>query len=184
MPAWLRSTVIVIATVAVGTLLTFPLQHIATHTLGLFLLAAVIVSSRFAGPYAGIASALISVLVFDWLFDRNPSHLDLNLAGAVRAAVFCSVAVLVASLEAQRRKALQALASKNQELMAALEEIRTLRGILPICMHCKQIRDEKGAWVRLEKYVQDHSYAEFTHGVCPDCLKKHYPWHAGSNAGP
>lgn len=175
MPAWLRSVVIVVASVTLATLLTFPLQHIATHTVALFLVAAVIVSSRFGGPYAGIASALMSVLVFDWFFDRNPGRLDLTAGGAIRAAVFCSVAILVASLEVQRRKAMQALASKNQELIAALEEIRTLRGILPICMHCKQIRDEKGGWVRLEKYVQEHSHAEFTHGVCPECLKKHYP---------
>lgn len=184
MPAWLRSVVIVLASVTVATLLTFPLQHIAPHTRGLFLLAAVIVSSRFGGPYPGIASALISVLVFDWFFDRNPGSLDLTGGGAIRAAVFCSVAVLVASLEVQRRKAMQALAGKNQELMAALEEIRTLRGILPICMHCKQIRDEKGAWVRLEKYVQEHSHAEFTHGVCPACVKKHYPWYLPSRAEP
>jgi K+-sensing histidine kinase KdpD len=182
MPAWLRSGVIVAASVVIATLLTFPLQHIATHTVALFLFTAVIVSSRFGGPYAGIASALLSVLVFDWLFDRSPGHLDFTLGGAVRATVFCSVAILVASLEVQRRNGLQSLASKNQELMAALEEIRTLRGILPICMHCKQIRDEKGAWVRLEKYVQEHSHAEFTHGVCPACVRKYYPQHLESSA--
>lgn len=182
MPAWLRSVVIVVASVAIATLLTFPLRHLASHTMALFLLAAVIVSARFGGPYAGMASAVLSVLIFDWFFDQTPGRLDLSPGGAVRAAVFCSVAVLVASLEVRRRKALQALASKNQELMAALEEIRTLRGILPICMHCKQIRDERGAWVRLEKYVQEHSHAEFTHGVCPACLKKHYPWYLPSRA--
>jgi K+-sensing histidine kinase KdpD len=184
MPAWLRSVAIVVASVAVATLLTFSLQHVAIHTLALFLLAAVIVSARFGGPYAGIATALISVLVFDWFFDRSPGRLDFTAGGAIRAAVFCSVAILVASLEVQRRRAMEALASKNQELMAALEEIRTLRGILPICMHCKQIRDERGAWVRLEKYVQEHSHAEFTHGVCPTCLKKHYPEYLESRTDP
>ncbi|HEU5336061.1 MAG TPA: DUF4118 domain-containing protein [Terriglobales bacterium] len=182
MPAWLRSVIIAGASVAIATLLTFPLQHIATHSVALFLLGAVIISSRFAGPYAGITSALLSVIVFDWWFDRTPGHFDFSAAGGIRATVFCSVAILVASLEAQRRKALQALASKNQELMAAMDEIRTLRGILPICMHCKQIRDERGGWVRLEKYVQEHSHAEFTHGVCPTCLKKHYPWYLPSTA--
>lgn len=182
MPAWLRSVMIVVASVAIATLLTFPLRHIASHTMALFLLAAVIVSARFGGPYAGMASAVLSVLIFDWFFDQTPGRLDLSPGGAVRATVFCSLAVLVASLEVQRRKALQAVAGKNQELMAALEEIRTLRGILPICMHCKQIRDESGGWVRLEKYVQEHSHAEFTHGVCPACLKKHYPWYLPSRA--
>ena len=179
MPAWLRSFAIVIVSVGIATLLTFPLTHIAIHSLSLFFMAAVIVASRFAGPYSGVASALISVLIFDWFFDRNPHHFDLNLAGLVRALVFCSVSLLVASLETQRRKAMQSLEAVNQKLQAAFDEIRTLRGILPICMHCKQIRDSDGQWVRLEKYVQDHSHANFTHGVCPACLKKHYPDYKG-----
>lgn len=179
MPAWLRSLAIVLVSVGVATLLTFPLTHITVHSLSLLFLAAVIVVSRFASPYSAVASALISVLIFDWLFDQHPHRLDLNLAGLVRAIVFCSVSLLVASLETKRRTAIDALEQSNRKLQAALDEIRTLRGILPICMHCKQIRDSGGQWVRLEKYVQDHSHANFTHGVCPACLKKHYPDYRG-----
>src|SRR5690349_19852412 len=84
-----------------------------------------------------------------------------SFAGLVRAIVFCSVSLLVASLETQRRKSMQSLEAVNRKLQAALDEIRTPRGILPICMHCKQIRDGDGQWVRLEQYVQDHSHAEF-----------------------
>lgn len=182
MPAWLRSTTIAVVSVGLATLLTFPLRNISVHSLSLFFIAAVIVVSRFSGPYAGIGSALVSVLIFDWFFDRNPHYFDLNLAGAVRATVFCSVSFLVASLESQRRKAIQALEQSNRALQAAIEEIRTLRGILPICMHCKQIRDADGGWVRLEKYLQEHSQAEFTHGVCPACLKKHYSDFPGFNS--
>ena len=61
------------------------------------------------------------------------------------------------------------------ELKAALDEIKTLRGILPICSHCKKIRDDKGSWNQLEKYIHDHSDAQFSHGICPDCIKEHYP---------
>lgn len=174
MPTWLRSVAVVIASLILATLLTFPLQHIATHSVALFFMAAVILAARFAGPYTTIAGALLSVLIFDWFFDQHPYRLDLNLAGGVRAVVFCSVALLVASLERQRRTALQQLETRNQDLRAILDEIRTLRGILPICMHCKQIRDKEGRWVRLEKYVQEHSHAEFTHGLCPSCFEKHY----------
>lgn len=175
MPAWLRSVAFVIFSVALATLLTFPVQNLAVHSRTLFLMAAVIVISRFSGPYAGIAGALLSVSIFDWLFDQHPHHLDLNLAGAIRAMVFCSVSLLVASLETQRRKAMHSLEQSNRQLQTALEEIRTLRGILPICMHCKQIRDSDGQWVRLEKYVQEHSEAEFTHGLCLQCRARHYP---------
>ena len=61
------------------------------------------------------------------------------------------------------------------ELKAALKEIKTLRGIIPICSNCKKIRDDDGFWYLVEKYVQDHSEAQFTHGICPDCVRKLYP---------
>jgi PAS domain S-box-containing protein len=54
-------------------------------------------------------------------------------------------------------------------------ERRILRGLLPTCAHCKKIRDEQGNWQRLEKYIGDHSNAQFSHGLCPDCLKEHFP---------
>lgn len=61
------------------------------------------------------------------------------------------------------------------ELQDALANVKTLRGLLPICSYCKKIRDDKGYWNRLESYIRDHSGAEFTHGMCPECLKKLYP---------
>ena len=61
------------------------------------------------------------------------------------------------------------------ELQDALANIKTLRGLLPICSYCKKIRDDKGYWNRIESYIQDHSGAEFTHGMCPECMKKLYP---------
>ena len=62
-----------------------------------------------------------------------------------------------------------------KELQAVLEEIQTLEGVIPICMHCKGIRDDEGSWSRLEEYITQHSDAQFSHGICDDCLKKHYP---------
>jgi len=64
------------------------------------------------------------------------------------------------------------LAAQVQELRRALEQIKTLHGILPICMYCKKIRDSEGFWNRLEVYVSQHSDAEFSHGICPDCEKQ------------
>lgn len=61
------------------------------------------------------------------------------------------------------------------ELQAALKEVKILTGILPICCVCKQIRDDKGYWNQLENYISNHSEALFSHGICPDCLEKHYP---------
>lgn len=61
------------------------------------------------------------------------------------------------------------------ELRDALAQVKTLSGLLPICANCKQIRDDKGYWSSVEKYISTHSEAEFTHGICPDCLGKLYP---------
>jgi PAS domain S-box-containing protein len=61
------------------------------------------------------------------------------------------------------------------ELQEALANIKTLHGLLPICSYCKKIRDDKGYWNQIESYIRDHSAAEFTHGMCPECMKKLYP---------
>jgi len=57
-------------------------------------------------------------------------------------------------------------------LQEALQEIRTLKGVIPICSYCHRIRDEEGAWDKLEEYLARHSYAEFSHGICPQCYKE------------
>jgi HAMP domain-containing protein len=64
------------------------------------------------------------------------------------------------------------------ELQKAFDEIKTLHGIIPICMHCKGIRDDEGYWSELEKYISDHSDAMFSHSICDKCLEKYYPDHS------
>jgi hypothetical protein len=61
------------------------------------------------------------------------------------------------------------------ELQTALGEVQTLSGLVPICSHCKKIRDDSGYWTQVELYIRKHSQAEFSHGICPDCLKELYP---------
>ena len=73
------------------------------------------------------------------------------------------------------KKHRDALALRNTELQAALAKIKTLSGFLPICASCKKIRDDKGYWNQIEAYISDHSEAEFSHSVCPECAKKLYP---------
>jgi len=64
-----------------------------------------------------------------------------------------------------------------RQLQAALAEVRSLRGILPICASCKRIRGDGGQWEAVESYVREHTNAEFTHGLCPDCAAR--DWGAG-----
>lgn len=65
---------------------------------------------------------------------------------------------------------------QSKEIMEHLKnEISTLRGIIPICSSCKKVRDDKGYWQQVEAYVRTRSEAEFSHGICPECMKKLYP---------
>jgi len=61
------------------------------------------------------------------------------------------------------------------DLQEALDKVNLLSGLLPICASCKKIRDDKGYWNQIETYIRDHSEAEFSHGICPDCAQKLYP---------
>jgi len=65
------------------------------------------------------------------------------------------------------------------QLKQALSEIKTHRGILPICASCKRIRDDRGYWRQVEAYVHEHTEAQFSHAVCPECLERLYPKAAG-----
>jgi len=62
-----------------------------------------------------------------------------------------------------------------KKLESALKEIKTMKGLLPICSFCKKIRNDTGYWEQLEQYVSSHSEAEFTHSMCPECLERLYP---------
>jgi len=75
----------------------------------------------------------------------------------------------------KRKQAEDALKEERSRLQQALDEVRTLRGIFPICTNCKKIRDDKGFWNQVEKYVSERTEAEFSHGICPECAQKVYP---------
>lgn len=62
-----------------------------------------------------------------------------------------------------------------RELQSALEKVKLLSGYLPICSSCKKIRDDTGYWQQIECYIREHSEAEFSHGICPDCARRLYP---------
>jgi PAS domain S-box-containing protein len=74
-----------------------------------------------------------------------------------------------------RKQAEHELERVVRELRSSLAEIKTLRGIVPICSHCKKIRDDEGFWSQVEAYFSKHTDAKFSHGICPECRKKLYP---------
>ena len=81
--------------------------------------------------------------------------------------------ILAVSNDITERKASEQQREKLiMELRQALAQVKTLRGLLPICASCKKIRDVRGSWNRIETYISQHSDASFTHGLCPDCAVK------------
>jgi len=92
----------------------------------------------------------------------------LDPAGEERTCIIFRDITQRKQLEAERERLIA-------ELQEALGKVRMLSGLLPICASCKKIRDEKGAWNELETYVRKHTQANFSHGICPDCMHRLYP---------
>jgi len=74
-----------------------------------------------------------------------------------------------------RKLAEEELKKERKRLQKALREVKTLRGFIPICASCKKVREDNGYWEQVEKYISARSEAEFSHGICPDCVEKLYP---------
>jgi len=122
---------------------------------------------------AGIYIVLLSGLKISSI--EQAEGLDIGADGYIvrpisnqelKARVKAMVRILTAERERDRLIA---------ELKDALAKVRQLSGLLPICAHCKNIRDDKGYWKKIESYICDHSEVDFSHSICPDCAKIYYP---------
>lgn len=118
---------------------------------------------------------ILTSSVFGWYSYGYPTILRFTITLVI-------VTVISYGLEASRELSNKLLKEKNQALLQekqrlerAMDEIKTLGGLIPICSNCKKIRNDEGYWEQIEIYVRDHSAAEFTHGICPDCIVKLYP---------
>ncbi len=110
------------------------------------------------------------------------------LGGITRALVvnllFCAIitslvvtltGLAIGTYQRVTRQQQDELLQKHAKLEAALAEVRKLSGLLPVCSACKKVRDDKGYWQQFEVYLREHSDAEISHGICPECARRHYP---------
>jgi hypothetical protein len=146
-----------------------------------YVLALLLDAMLSARPRTWVVATAASVLVVAG-FLYSPPGVDPRLALANRSSclvVLWGMAWLLVRLQRadQRRKAVLA------DLQDALDNVRTLKGLLPICASCKKIRDDEGYWVQIEAYVRDRTEADFSHGICPECMRKLYPEFAQSVEG-
>ncbi|MDJ0624120.1 MAG: hypothetical protein QNJ17_14215 [Desulfocapsaceae bacterium] len=93
----------------------------------------------------------------------SQAHEEWEIDEIVTTAIFFSFALMIFSIR------------RWIEYRKALQEIKRLQGILPICSVCKKIRDDAGYWHQIESYIHDHSEVEFSHSICQDCHEKLYP---------
>lgn len=96
------------------------------------------------------------------VIDRKPQE----LSDANRSALEALARQIIAQIELRQNAA---------DLAECLTTIRTLHGLLPICCYCKGVKDDSGYWQRVEEYISTHTEADFSHGICPDCLETHHP---------
>lgn len=110
------------------------------------------------------------------LEERLKKHTEnLETAVAERTASLNETNEQLTSEIEERRRIEEERENLIRELKDALSEVKKLSGLLPICANCKKIRDDKGYWNRIEAYISDHSEAQFSHSICPECAKKLYP---------
>lgn len=154
-----------------------PFKKISEYVISLILVSALISISKqkdklsqstYRLMLAAIAFTILSELSFTFYISVYGTS---NLVGHLfKIVAFYLIynAVIVNGL----KQPYELLQSRESQLQIALSEIKTLRGILPICMYCKKIRVINGDWEVLEKYISEHSEAQFSHGVCEECLEK------------
>lgn len=117
----------------------------------------------------------VAVLRLTWLTSTSDSDVagDLLIVAAMNA-----IGLLVVRrrlrLESQVDDSWHAEHAARVNAEQTLGELKMLRGIIPICMHCKKVRTEQNSWQQIERYVHEHSDAKFSHGLCPDCERMHY----------
>ncbi|MDA3956678.1 hypothetical protein [Oceanispirochaeta sp.] len=137
-----------------------------------------------AGVFIAIRGLIILTRAF--LFQAGNQHIifDNNIWSSIQlefgliSEVGQNVIFLMMNSKRAKVNSIQSESKLNAtviDLQKALSEVKTLQGILPICSHCKKIRDDHGSWHSIEQYIHEHSDAQFSHGVCQDCAKKYYP---------
>ncbi|MGL1934223.1 MAG: hypothetical protein OCD01_04360 [Fibrobacterales bacterium] len=141
--------------------------------------------SQFVKGVIFLVSLYLILCIGSLVFDRvgpNAVHIIIHETliemGMLAACMFIITFVAIQSYRSAHLRVFTLnydLEIKNVQLQKAVDEIKTLQGIIPICSCCKKIRSEGGAWDQIEHYIAQHSDASFSHGVCPDCIKSEYP---------
>lgn len=134
------------------------------------------VYGRWGGVLGGVALAFVNYALLTYA-GRWPGPIEPGPPFAFASVVLLGIGLQAGFFGESRLKVESEVRQRElteQQLRAALEEVHTLQGIVPICANCKQIRKDDGSWVAVERFIQERSEASFSHGVCPKCAAEHY----------
>lgn len=175
--AWTRDSGNLFRWILCGVLIALILSADLAIPLGVAMgvpyVAVILISLWLPGRVTILMAVLCSALTVGAYFGKPTVHEPWKGLFNRSLAVFAILAT--AGLGLQRQKAIENHAEALREREKALDELRILRGLLPICAYCKKIRNDQGVWTQMEQYIRDHSEAEFSHGICPGCLDGLYP---------
>jgi PAS domain S-box-containing protein len=119
-----------------------------------------------------------TIELLEYTKDRKPVWVETTMSFLRNGDGLATGVVGVSRDITERKQFEQERERLIRELEEALAKVKTLKGLLPICPSCKKIRDDQGYWHQVEIYIRDHSEAEFSHNICPDCLERLYPGHS------
>ncbi|MEW6602087.1 MAG: hypothetical protein AB1499_14030 [Nitrospirota bacterium] len=148
--------------------------------------------SQTAVDLAVIALLAVGVFIISLYFDvleeivfLSSQYEHLELDEIITVIIFLAFAAVVFSWRrhVELKRAHKEILEKNEKLSKALEEIKVMESILPICTVCKKIRDDKGSWHTVENYITEHTDTMFSHGLCPHCAKELYPTYFSDKHG-
>lgn len=153
------------------------------YAVGVLYILVILLSLQSARKKCMLEMAVISTMLILFGFFLSPGGGDIFKGMFNRAiAVF---AIWTTALISYRRKILEEKRENAiKEREKALDELKVLRGLIPICASCKKIRNDEGYWIQMEAYIRDHSEANFSHGICPECSRKLYPDFQPKDHGP
>ena len=173
---WLLACSTVVLLMAFYSISARPLQMMSAMSVLVIVIASMLLPMRFSFQ-AWTTAILTLALMISFASNRPDSFMLFTNLAAQTLAIIVGLASSV-RLHRTRREAFAARLAEREtigKLEAALAEVRTLEGILPICASCKMIRREDGGWAGLEAYISERTEARFSHGLCPECRVELYP---------
>lgn len=172
-PQWPEWLVIPVCLVLVLVTALWDLSQPPSVTEGIPYVAVVLIASFSGRSRLTFLAGLLSIGLLIVAFYVSPQE-EQTWASLINRSQTVAVIALLAGALIHRQRLMRQHQQALIQLRESVERLKVLQGMLPICSCCKKIKTDDGAWQQIESYIQAHSQAEFSHGICADCAREHY----------